>query len=204
LSQSFPIYNGHTYDISFGADALDVKPISVMLQANQDPWTVYWSQAVEVNGLDTYGPYTFECTQEDPLAVLRFNLGGNTTSFYIDDVRIIDYNVEFVDVEKSPVTHRMATEFFLTQNYPNPFNSATLIQYSLPEKARVTLEIFNLMGQRVRRLVAEEQVAGQYELRWNGTNKKAQIVPGGVYFYRLSAQTDKQTYTVQRKLLFLK
>lgn len=204
LAQNFGIYEGHTYDVSFGADAFTDKTISVEFQENKDPWTVYWIQTVEVTGLNTYGPYTFECNVEDPLAVLRFNIGGNTTSIYLDNVQVIDYMAEFLAVEDQPNTHRTATEFFLTQNYPNPFNSSTIIQYSLPEQAQVSVDIFNMLGQKISRLVEEEQVAGQYELRWNGTDDWSQIVPSGVYFYRLNAKTAKQIYTLKRKILYLK
>nr|MBN2278146.1 T9SS type A sorting domain-containing protein [candidate division Zixibacteria bacterium] len=85
--------------------------------------------------------------------------------------------------------------FELNQNYPNPFNPTTSISFSLPEKATVRLEIFNLLGQSVSILADEEFPAGHHELVWNAGD-----VPSGVYFYRIS--TGKQNLT--RKMLLLK
>lgn len=69
----------------------------------------------------------------------------------------------------------------LKQNYPNPFNPATTIAYSLPERSRVTLRIFNILGQEVQTLVDETKPAGDYEIEWqSGTNAS------GLYFYRLT------------------
>ncbi len=74
-------------------------------------------------------------------------------------------------------------EFVLEQNYPNPFNPSTIIRYSLPVDARVTLRIYNLLGQEVSRLIDDLQHAGTYEVEWAG----AQKFGSGIYYYRLQA-----------------
>lgn len=73
-------------------------------------------------------------------------------------------------------------EFALSQNYPNPFNPSTNIQYSLPEKSKVDLAIFNMLGQRVAQLVNNTLEAGNYTATWN-----AGSLSSGVYIYRLTA-----------------
>jgi len=73
------------------------------------------------------------------------------------------------------------TQFALSQNYPNPFNPATTISFELPTASRVSLRVFNALGQEVAVLVDEEKKPGVYEVRWN-TN-----LPSGIYFYRLQA-----------------
>jgi hypothetical protein len=86
-------------------------------------------------------------------------------------------------------------ETTLDQNYPNPFNPTTLIQYQLPQAARVSLKIYNLLGQEVRTLVDEVQQPGTYRARFDGTS-----VASGLYFYRLRAGD----FTQVKKMLLVK
>jgi len=86
-------------------------------------------------------------------------------------------------------------EYKLNQNYPNPFNPATRITYSVPEYAKVTLKVFNLLGQEVATLVNQEQTRGNYVALF-GANKMAT----GVYFYRLEAGK----FTETKKMLLLR
>jgi len=90
--------------------------------------------------------------------------------------------------------------FELSQNYPNPFNPNTTIRYTLTKQGKVTLEIFNLAGQRVKVLANEEQAAGEHTLRWNGTDGKGKVQPSGIYFYRLKGKDFSET----KKMVFLK
>ncbi len=82
---------------------------------------------------------------------------------------------------------RMVTEYQLYQNYPNPFNPETMLAYDILEAGRVTLQIFNTVGQVVRTLINETQSPGAYQVRWDGRNTFGQALPSGVYFYRLQA-----------------
>jgi len=93
---------------------------------------------------------------------------------------------------KKPTGVRQASEtlpevFALQQNYPNPFNPSTTIQYSLPQDAQVTLEVYNLVGQKVITLVDEKQKAGYKVARWDGTDASGARVASGLYFYKLKA-----------------
>ena len=93
-------------------------------------------------------------------------------------------------------------EFALHQNFPNPFNPDTTIKYDLAESADVTLQIYNVLGQVVRTLVASEaQNAGRYQIRWNGMDDRGVPVSSGVYFFQISA--DGKFHDV-RKLMLLK
>ena len=75
----------------------------------------------------------------------------------------------------------------LGPNYPNPFNPSTLIPYQLAVPSPVRLEVFNVLGQRVATLVdGQQQGAGAYVARWDGTNASGRAAASGVYFYRLT------------------
>ena len=93
-------------------------------------------------------------------------------------------------------------EFALHQNFPNPFNPDTTIKYDLAESADVTLQIYNVLGQVVRTLVASEaQNAGRYQIRWNGMDDRGVSVSSGIYFYQISADGK---FSDVRKLMLLK
>ncbi len=93
-------------------------------------------------------------------------------------------------------------EFALHQNFPNPFNPDTTIKYDLAESADVTLQIYNVLGQVVRTLVASEaQNAGRYQIRWNGMDERGVPVSSGIYFYQISADGK---FSDVRKLMLLK
>ncbi len=77
---------------------------------------------------------------------------------------------------------RPPPEFGLEQNYPNPFNPATTISYRVPSAGRVTLAVFNMLGERVATLVDGTMEPGTYAATWNASGASS-----GVYFYRLSA-----------------
>jgi hypothetical protein len=90
--------------------------------------------------------------------------------------------------------------YALEQNYPNPFNPTTTIRYQLSKRSEVKLEIFDLLGRKVRTLVNGEQVTGAYSVLWKSDNDAGKTVASGVYVYRLRAGEFVQS----RKLLLLR
>lgn len=92
------------------------------------------------------------------------------------------------------------SSFRLFQNYPNPFNPETTIEFYLPQVAEVRLEIFNLLGQRVRTLAADRKIAGLHRATWDGRDGAGKELGGGVYFLRLQAENSVQT----RKMLLIR
>jgi len=97
--------------------------------------------------------------------VVRFDvgLGGPTTS-----VR--------------EVPGQRPTSYALLQNFPNPFNPTTSIRFSLPQAGTVTLEVYNVLGERVAELVNQNMPAGSFDVQFN-----ASALPSGMYLYRLQA-----------------
>ena len=81
----------------------------------------------------------------------------------------------------------LPTAFALHNNYPNPFNPVTNILYDVPELTDVTLEIFNVMGQRVRTLAQGSHEPGRYQIVWNATNDIGESLSSGMYIYRIQA-----------------
>jgi hypothetical protein len=86
-------------------------------------------------------------------------------------------------------------EFRLEQNYPNPFNPSTTIRYGLPVRSRVTLTVFNTLGQQVALLQDGEQEAGYHEVKFDGSH-----LSSGMYFYRMHTGS----FTEVRKLLIVR
>jgi hypothetical protein len=87
-------------------------------------------------------------------------------------------------VVTSAVPPRGPGSFALLQNFPNPFNPSTTIRYQLSVAGKVTVKIYNLLGQEVRTLVNEVQNAGPHISIWNSQNDSGVGVASGVYFYR--------------------
>ena len=90
--------------------------------------------------------------------------------------------------------------FELSQNHPNPFNPETTIGFGVPEDSDVTLEIYGVLGQRVRTLVAEEKDAGYYFIIWDGRDDTGNDVSSGVYLSRMTSGSFADT----KKMLLLR
>lgn len=85
--------------------------------------------------------------------------------------------------------------YLLRQNYPNPFNPSTVIAYSLPEKAEVTITIYDALGNLIATLVNETKASGNYEVKWNASN-----LASGIYLYKMKANGFEQV----NKMLLMK
>ena len=92
------------------------------------------------------------------------------------------------------------TAFALNQNFPNPFNPQTIIEFDLPSDGSVQIDVYNLLGQRVRRLVEAPHGAGRHSVAWDARDDQGHRVAAGVYLYRLTANSGVRV----RKMLLLK
>ena len=128
----------------------------------------------------------------------------------VDTYTNIDVNQFFTAIEGDTIItaiddipldrHSVPVNFQLFQNYPNPFNSTTKIRYDLASNGKVKIKIYNLLGEEVMTLVDATQVAGTYEVLWNGKNDKGSDVASGLYLYRIQAGNFVQS----KKLVFLR
>jgi subtilisin family serine protease len=110
------------------------------------------------------------------------------------------YNI-VTGVEDETDDQVLPLDFTLDQNYPNPFNMATTISFSIPASGQVSLDVYNLLGQKVINLAEGEYPAGNVSINWDGRDRFGNDLASGMYFYRMSYNGDKvQT----RKLMILK
>jgi len=106
-----------------------------------------------------------------------------TTTASLSDSAVWSFTVTGVQ-QQLPIP----TEYGLDQNYPNPFNPTTTISFSLPKESPVTFEIYNMLGVKIRTLMAgDTKSAGVHSVTWDGKNDAGVIMPSGVYLYRVHA-----------------
>jgi hypothetical protein len=106
-------------------------------------------------------------------------------------LRITNPAVSVIEVQ----TTETPLSYELMQNYPNPFNPTTSIKFGLPEKANVSLAIYNQLGEKIATLVNGELGAGYHKVEWNASN-----MTSGIYFYEI--RTDK--FSEVKKLILMK
>jgi len=96
-------------------------------------------------------------------------------------------------------------EFALHQNYPNPFNPSTVISYSLPSAARISVIVYDILGNVVNELFAGTAQQGYNAVVWNGSNSAGGKVASGMYLYRITAQMDGgRSFTDTKRMVMLK
>ena len=121
----------------------------------------------------------------------RYPDGTNTWKFFTEPTRGAANSATAVENSQTTTPHK----FVLYQNYPNPFNPRTTISFSLPSKQRVTITIFNMLGQKIDTLVDDILAAGNHSVHW-----QAEDMPSGVYFY----QFKSDDYSVTKKMTLLR
>jgi hypothetical protein len=109
----------------------------------------------------------------------------------------VSLDIAVTDVEENPI---VPTGYVLGQNYPNPFNPTTNIVFSIPQTEKLTLTIYNMLGQKIATLLDGSFLAGTHVVRWNGRDGLGRQLPSGVYFYRLSTSR----FSEARKMVLLK
>jgi len=138
-------------------------------------------------------------------------LPGNTEYNFkgvLDDIRIYNYALSYSSIQllydfttdiQTDHESDIPKNFGLVQNYPNPFNGQTNIEYRISTQSIVKLEIFNILGQKIKTLIEEEKSPGYFTISWDGKNNFGDSMNSGIYFIKLSA--DKFTETKKMTLL---
>tara|TARA_B100000965_G_scaffold403393_1_gene431366 strand:- start:181 stop:1659 length:1479 start_codon:yes stop_codon:yes gene_type:complete len=135
-----------------------------------------------------------------------FNINAGIEYSY--KIAAYDYNGNFSGYSDPVLVSMLSAEdnglvpasYVLNQNYPNPFNPTTQINYELPNNDFVSINIYDVMGHRIKSLVSANQDAGYKSIHWNATNDLGQPVSAGMYVYTIQAGEFRQT----RKMVLLK
>ena len=126
--------------------------------------------------------------QLDDIKIYNYALDDNAVASIFDE-----YGIDITSVDPGEGT--IPGKYALLQNYPNPFNPTTNIKFQIPQEGRVTLTVYNMLGQRVTTLVNENLKAGTHTVTFNATNFAT-----GVYFYRIEANNFSQV----KKMMLIK
>jgi len=191
-----------------GADSLQIYN-TIIWNSRLPIDTSFFSGILAVNYSDVQGGWAGnENINQDPLFVhpdtLNFQLGKNSPCIDAGNDTILTLQGDTIIITKfqgnepdigaieSPwVTSvnvkemDMLDHLVLYPNYPNPFNPATTIQYRVPQRSKVTLKIYNMIGQEIRTLANGEETAGLKSVLWDGHDDKGNKVASGIYLYRI-------------------
>jgi hypothetical protein len=158
-----------------------------------------WNIAHEVFPTGDIGPENVSLTINTP------DVGSNSfqIAFFFDGY---SYDLDYWyidDIVLSTSTHSgniVSLRNKLIGNYPNPFNPSTTIAFSLLEPGNVSINIFNVKGEKVKTLVNQNFSAKEHSIVWNGTDDNGRRVASGVYFYRMISND----YSSSRKMILMK
>ncbi len=109
----------------------------------------------------------------------------------IDTMLVLDANSIKIEIAApssvagQPTAGPLPIDWDLQQNYPNPFNPTTFIRFQMPDKAHVCIEIYNLLGKKVKTLLDEQRPAGYHQIAWHADDASAQKLASGEYLCRM-------------------
>jgi hypothetical protein len=192
----FAVYNttpGLVLDVFGYNDQGDIFPDNVQSNIPVNQWTVITVPMSQLN--------------PNNLVLHRINIQNYTRlapTYYVDNVRLVS-TATVLAADDHPLA--IPRQFSLEQNYPNPFNPSTRLSYTLPNDAKVSLKIYDIVGQLVMTVVDEVQHAGYQSVQWQSNNSLGYPVASGIYVYRLEATgvNDPASSFVQvRKMVLLR
>jgi hypothetical protein len=172
-------------------DLLQSYSTPVMVMSRTEERNVYVDFAVmglEASGLSRQGEVVVLRFEGTPHVRLTANVARNSM------------NATLAVTKKAGEGESMPTIYKLSQNYPNPFNPTTMIEYEIPQSGEVSLEVYNILGEKIATLVNEVKEAGFYTVQWNGKDANQARVASGVYFYRVHAGS----FSSVKKMMLLK
>ena len=214
------VNGGYPYLINVTDHSLPVQATDFLATANIGSVSLTWKTRSEVNnaGFNVLrkdpGTSSFSlissCTSNDSLRGLGTSSSGRSYDFtdnhvvsgatYQYKIQSVSTNGTTKDLSTISVTVDVPRTYALYQNYPNPFNPSTTIRFDLKEQSNVTLDIYNVLGQRV----LENNYGTMNAGRFNEVVNMDRFA-SGVYFYRILAQgSDGQKFVSMKKLVLMK
>ena len=134
-------------------------------------------------------------SQTDDISYGR-NPDGSETWEYFSDPTPGSPNIESLQVE-----HEIIPEYFTVfYAYPNPFNPVTTLSYEIPNEGFIDVTVYDMMGRVIKNLVSSKQSYGYKSIKWNATNNQNQVVPAGVYVYKI----EFGKFVATQKMILLK
>ena len=128
------------------------------------------------------------------------NMITDSSGYEIAEPFTLDGMILVVQTTGLKENMQVPLKFELRNNYPNPFNAGTTIEFTIAESAYITLDVYDILGKHIRRLYNGFTPTGEYSVIWDGRNGNDQLMPSGIYFYRLCHGNN----TVTRKMNLIK
>ncbi len=194
-----------------GTNAVPVELVSFNVSANDNNVVLNWLTATETNNLG----FEIQRKSGSEFIALGFVDGYGTTTeaknYSFTDLKVpsgkqvyrlkqIDFDGAYEYSNEVEVDVAIPKAYSLEQNFPNPFNPSTIIKYNLPVDARVTLKVFDVLGQEVMTLLNSTIASGTHEVTFDASN-----INSGVYFYTIDAKgIDGSNFTSTKKMLLTK
>ena len=180
----------------FGSNHMEESPICVSY--NEQDNTLYVSMSVFV--ASSYIKQYDVSDLKNPVQINRFSSFGSAPGEMIYDesflyvltpmgVRI--YSTDKINDVENISNESNSGNFSLIQNYPNPFNNLTTIKFRVTSSAHVNIDLFNYLGQKVRRLTNGNFTEGEHSVSWNGKDDMGNNLASGIYFYSLVINGNK-------------
>jgi len=182
------------YDVSFNdGSGICLVDGDFMLARDQDPNTIFHVNQ-SGNFLVAFGDTI------RPGEVVNRIRGVFTYSFGTAKIEVRNSNDFGTPTGVNPNFNPQQLSYRLEQNYPNPFNPETRIYFEIPVSHQVNMVIYNILGQRVRALINEKYDSGYHIVNWDGRDDYGNIVPTGIYIYRIKAGN----FVASHKMLMMK
>jgi hypothetical protein len=123
---------------------------------------------------------------------VKYSSGSIRTSAWQREYQLVVGKMDFVEKISSRFNN-IPKSFQMAQNYPNPFNPETQVRFELPKTTRISLEIFDVMGRKIKTLASNKyREPGYYEVRWDGKNDRGRDVASGLYLMYLRTAEYKK------------